>query len=67
MATLAKIMHLLLQKKGSLQDLFNKEEENEKIKDFIDGVFQRYYHYSKDEEVKKIVKIKSKKKFNDLI
>lgn len=65
MATLAKIMQLLLQKQGSVHDLFNKEEENEDIRDFIKGIFQRYHWYSKDEDVKKLVRTKNK--FNDLI
>ena len=66
MGTLGKIMHLLLQRQGSLHDLFDKEEENKDIRDFIEGVFRRYYCYSKDEEVKKLVS-RIKNKYNDLI
>jgi hypothetical protein len=61
-AALAQIIQLLLEKEGTIEDLYRRynddEEEDEYY--FIEEVFQKYYHYSQDEKALKFVKPKAK-------
>lgn len=61
-AALAQVLQLSIQKEGSIADFYknynNDDEEDEQY--FLEEIFQKYYHYSKDEEVLKFVKPKAK-------
>jgi hypothetical protein len=61
-AALAQILQLLLEKDGTIDEMWRKydddTEEDESY--FIEEVFQKYYHYSKDERTLKFVKPKAK-------
>ena len=61
-AALAQILQLLLEKEGTLGDMWRSynEDEEEDEAFFIQEVFQKYYHYSKDETALKWVKPKPK-------
>ncbi len=59
---MAQVLQLLLEKEGTLEDLwkqYNEDDEEDELY-FIEEVFQKYYHYSKDEAALKKVKPKAK-------